>query len=461
MPGFQKENALIERVYWLIRLRWVALAGVILTVSSAELIAGIQLPSRVLYSIVLALAIYNLSFYLYLKLARKRLFPDPGIIVTRIANIQIAVDLVFLAALIHFSGGIENPFIFYFIFHMIIASTLLSRRESFLQATFAVFLFMLVVWLEYAGFLEHHCLKGFILDDLHANRVYIFGVSSVFISTLYLAAYMASSISVRLRQREKSLKEANLLLEEKDRRKSEYVLRVSHDIKEHLAAVQSCLEPVASGITGGLNSGQKDLLWRAVERTNKLLFFVKALLEITRIKLSKNIGMEYFSLKKTVDNAIALVEEKARVKGMEIVLRMDPGIDMIYGAEIYIEETIANLLANAVKYTAENGKISLDIKDGPETLLIQVSDTGIGIPKDEIPRLFNEFYRATNARKTQREGTGLGLAIARQVVERHNGKIWVESEEGKGSTFSIILPKQRGSFVRQSSVAGSGSNITS
>lgn len=96
-----------------------------------------------------------------------------------------------------------------------------------------------------------------------------------------------------------------------------------------------------------------------------------------------------------------------------------------------------------MKYTSENGKIKIDIKDRQETLLIQISDTGMGIPMDEIPKLFNEFYRATNAKKTVREGTGLGLAIAKQVVERHNGKIWVESEEGKGSTLSIILPKPR------------------
>ena len=436
-------DGLIERIYWLIKLRWIAITGVVLTVLFAKQALNVSLNNISLYSIAAFLVIYNLIFTLHLKRLRKNKPAQLILIANRIANIQIALDLLSLTMLIHFSGGIENPFIFYFIFHMIIASILLSRRASFLQATFAVFLFALMVWLEYAGFLKHYCLKGFVLNDLHANKVYILGVSFVFISTLYLAAYMASSISVRLRDREKSLKEANLLLEEKDRIKSEYVLRVSHDIKEHLAAVQSCLEPVAGGIAGGLNSGQKDLLGRAVERTSKLLLFVKALLEITRIKLSRDIGMEYFSLKKTVDNAIALVEEKARVKGMEIVLRMDPGIDMIYGAEIYIEETIANLLANAVKYTTENGKISLDIKDEPETLLIQVSDTGIGIPKDEIPMLFNEFYRATNARKTQREGTGLGLAIARQVVERHNGKIWVESEEGKGSTFSIILPRRR------------------
>ena len=136
-----------------------------------------------------------------------------------------------------------------------------------------------------------------------------------------------------------------------------------------------------------------------------------------------------------------MVESKAWSKGITLTSSIEPGIDMIKGDEIYIEETIANLLANSVKYTPLDGKIEVCIKDQVDSVLIQVRDTGIGIPRDEVQNLFNEFYRATNARRIERDGTGLGLAIARQVVERHNGKIWVESEEGKGSTFSIVLPK--------------------
>ena len=261
-------DRLIERIYWLIKLRWVAITGVVLTVLFAKQVFNVPLNSISLSSIATFLAIYNLVFILYLKRLEKNKPDQLILIANRIANVQISLDLLSLTMLIHFSGGIENPFIFYFIFHMIIASILLSRRASFLQATFAVFLFTLMVWLEYAGFLRHYCLKGFVLDDLHTNKIYILGVSFVFISTLYLAAYMASSISVRLREREKSLKEANLLLEEKDRIKSEYVLRVSHDIKEHLASVQTCLEPVSDGITGELNPAQKDLIQRATERTD-------------------------------------------------------------------------------------------------------------------------------------------------------------------------------------------------
>ncbi len=441
MVDLTLQSGLVERIYWLIRLRWIAIIGLSLTVLFVDKIFAIPIYAFPLYAIAGILSIYNLIFLVYLNSITKIKIANLTTIANRIANIQISFDLVSLTALIHFSGGIENPFIFYFIFHMIIASILLSRRASFLQATFATVLFILMVNLEYHNILPHHCLKGFVPFTLHNNILYISGVYFVFISTLYIAVYMATSISKRLREREKTLAEANLLLEEKDRIKSEYVLRVSHDIKEHLSAIQGCLEPVVEGITGELNPKQRDLIRRADERTEKLLYFVRALLEISRIKLSKHIEMDYFSLKNAVDNALNFIETKAKDKGISLSVNIEAGIDTIRGAEVYIEETIANMLANSVKYTPRNGKIGIEVKDEGDSVLIQISDTGIGIPKNELPKIFDEFYRARNAREVERNGTGLGLSIAKQVIERHKGKIWVESEEGKGSTFSVTLPK--------------------
>ena len=436
-----KHEGLLERINWLIRLRWIALTGVILTVFVVQKVVGLSLPFFPLYLIPILIGLYNSVFFLYARHIGKK---QPEDIETRaivFANLQIGLDLLSLTALIHFSGGIENPFIFYFIFHMIIASILLSRRASFLQATFTACLFVSMAGLEYFNILDHHCLKGFVVNDLYMNKVYMLGTSFVFITTLYLAAYMASSISVKLRLREKSLKEANLLLEEKDRIKSEYVLRVTHDIKEHISAIQSCIDPVAEGMLGELNPGQKDLIRRAGRRTSKLIFFIKALLEITRIKLSKDIEMKDFSIVKTAENAIILVDPRAKAKSIYISRRIDAGVGIIKGAQVYIEETIANLLANSVKYTPKGGKVEITIEDKDGSVLIRISDNGIGIPKKELPDIFNEFYRASNAKELERDGTGLGLSMAKQVVERHHGRIWVDSEEGKGSTFSIILPK--------------------
>ncbi len=442
MPKYISEESFVERVYWLIKLRWVAVISIIFAVSFAGGILKIPLVLFPLYAIAVIIALYNLAFLIFLTASKNKESRNWFLFVNKVTNLQITLDLFCLAILIHYSGGIENPFIFYFVFHMIIASTLLSRRASFLQASFAVGLFFSIVILEYYGILPHYCLIGFISQDQHKNFIYILGVYFVFVSALYIAVYMATSITKRLRGHEKDLRMANELLNEKDRIKSEYVLRVSHDIKEHLAAIQGCIEPVYSGITGALNKKQEDLLLRAGQRTEKLIFFVKALLEITRIKLSKHIEMDYFSLPKTVASAISFVEAKAKDKGIIVDCQIAPAIDKIKGAQIYIEETISNILINSLKYSRENGRVEIILKDQGNTVLIQVTDNGIGIPKEEIPKICQEFYRASNAKAIEKTGTGLGLSIAKQVVERHNGRIWIESDIGKGCTVSIELPKE-------------------
>lgn len=438
MKGLSSTKDLRERNYWLIRLRWIAIAGVNAIVLFISQILKLSLPVFSLYAIGVFLAVYNLIFFILLSLIKRReSFP----LINRIANAQISFDLLTLAGLIHFSGGVENPFIFYFIFHMIIAGILLSRRASFLQATFAVFLFYVMAWLEYSGIFTHYSLGKFSGLSQYNNFIYVNGVSFVFSSTIYIAVYMATSISAKLRQRERTLEEANELLKEKDRLKSEYVLRVSHDIKEHLAAIQGCLEPVAGGITGEVNPKQLDLIQRAVQRTAKLIFFVKALLEVTRIRLTKELEVGYFNFQNMLSEAVAHIVLKAKDKNITVNSTVEPSIDRICGAQEYLQETIVNILANAVKYTPCNGKIDISVNDRGNTILIRIKDTGIGIPADELPKIFEEFFRASNAKEVEKDGTGLGLSIAKQVIERHNGKIWAESEKGKGSTFSIDLPK--------------------
>lgn len=436
-----KDYSLIERIRWLIRLRWIAVISVLIVIFFSDNILNISLATSPLYTIVIILGAYNFLFFLWLDLLKSKTPKNLPLISNRIANLQISLDLLSLALLIHFSGGIENPFIFYFIFHMIIASILLSRFASFLQATFATFLFCSMIILEYFGIMPHYPLKGFMEHSLYNNALYVSGISFVFTSTIYIAVYMASSISKKLREREKSLRLANELLEQKDRLKSEYVFRVTHDIKEHLSTIQSCIEPVTSGITGQLNEKQIDLLGRAGQRTEKLLFFIRALLKITSIKLSKEIKKESFYLKGMLSEAISVISLKAKEKNISISYFLPPHIDLITGDKEYLQEAITNLLANSVKYTHLGGRIDVDVTDKGNSILLQIKDTGIGIPKDELPRIFEEFFRASNARKIEKDGTGLGLSITKQIIERHGGRIWVESEEDKGTIFNIILPR--------------------
>ncbi len=444
MEPVPENNRLYQRAFWLIKLRWIAIVCVIFGTYICDRILAIELKAFALYSIAILLALYNAAMLLLLnrfKIGKKAVTCRA---IKKIINFQISTDLLLLTVLLHFSGGIENPFVFYFTFHMIIASILLSLRESYFQATFAVLLFGLLILLEYVELIPHHCLKGFVSHCLHREGSYLVGTFFVFATALYLAVYMASYISVRLRRAEQAYREANILLEEKDRIKDEYVLRVTHDIKGHIATVQSCLGVLVNKLLGPLNEQQTDLVSRAHKRTIKLTHFIKTLLELTQMRLSNKMETELFSLKNTVHSAVETVKTKAEEKSITLKSTVEPSADRMYGNQFSIEEMLTNLLLNSIKYTPISGSVEINAAQNGEGILVEVSDTGIGIPEEEQNQIFDEFYRASNARDIERDGTGLGLSIVKHIVDRHGGKIEVESKNFQGTTFRLILPKEQG-----------------
>ncbi len=246
-----------------------------------------------------------------------------------------------------------------------------------------------------------------------------------------------------LQKQEKALREANIQLKEKDRIKDEYVSRVTHDIKGHLAAIQSCLFVAASESSGSLNEKQSDFLGRSVQRTTQLTSFVKELLNLTQMRLSGQIQMAEFCLADSISRALATVARKADDKSIMVTSNVEPGIETIIGDEFSINEMLTNLLFNAIKYTPEDKTVHLDAKSYDTYFQVDISDTGIGIPAQELGSIFDEFFRASNAKNSEKDGTGLGLSIVKQIIERHGGEITAKSEEGKGTTFSIILPKNK------------------
>ena len=407
----------------------------------ADNVLNVSVQSIPLYCSTTTLILENIISLLLLKHLLKTENTYPFTSIKRIIHFQISVDLLILAILLYYSGGIENPFVVYFVFHMVIASILLPVRESYLQATFAVCLLSLLTLLEYKGIVPHYCLKGFVTYGTHSNGFYVFGTIAVLASTFYLVIYMTSNISTQLRKQEEAYRQANIQLKQKDRIKDEYVLRVTHDIKGHLAAIQSCLDVVSDRLVGSLNEQQADLINRADSRTHKVTHFVKTLLRLTKLRLSNHLEMEVFSLKNTISDALAAVKSKADDKSIVLNSNVELSVDKIFGNQFSIEEMITNLLLNAIKYTPANGTVEINAKEDGDYVLMEVADTGIGIPPEELSKVFDEFYRTTNAKKVEKDGTGLGLSIVKQIIERHSGKIWVDSKEGIGTKFSFTLPK--------------------
>jgi len=430
----------MKRARWLIRLRWLA---VILTCAGAYLthsVWHIIQTDAALYTIALLLVAENGACLLSLRWIAGSQCCNPALWTRRLIHFQISADLVLLTVLLHYTGGVENPLIVCFVFHMVIASILLSKRESYRQAVLAVGLLSTMGVLEHHGIIAHYCLDGLLTSGFHADGYYVLATLGVLVATLFLVVYMTTDISSQLRLQESALRRANAALEQKDRIKDEYVARVTHDIKGHLAAVQSCHDVVIRELLGPLTVGQRDFLERAYARTGLLNRFIRTLLRLTEVRLSNHMEMSTFLLNDTVDQAVSACESRARDKSVSVTSRL--GVDKlhVYGNAFSIEEVITNLLLNSIKYTPAGGKVDIMARRAEETVCVEVCDTGIGIPAEALPQVFHEFFRAANAKRMEKDGTGLGLSIVKQVIERHHGHICVESREGEGSTFRFTLP---------------------
>lgn len=426
---------------WFIRIRWIAIVILLISTYVVVHFFDIMIHDTSIYFLALSLLVTNLLHtYLIKRFVKKKNDNIIGWIKSEI-RIQIILDLIILTMILHFSGGIENPIIIFYFFHLIIASSIFTTRESYFHALFALLLISVLAFSECYGFIPHFHLEGFVNDDLYQNKFYLYGGGIIYIFTSILIVSLTHMIFTRSVKIEETYVKTNLELEKKDKLQNEYVLRVTHDIKGHLAAIISCLKVVKTKITGPLNENQEEFISRAYERSELLSNFVKDLLSLTKKRLEKGAEFENFSLRELIAKIEKAVQPLAKDKSIEISVMIDNAVNNITGNPFTLEELYSNLLLNAIKYTPANGHIELIIKNRLDHVITEITDSGIGIPQDEIPKIFNEFYRATNVPKDVASGTGLGLSIVKQIVENHNGRIWAMSEVGHYTKFIFTLPK--------------------
>jgi len=230
-------------------------------------------------------------------------------------------------------------------------------------------------------------------------------------------------------------------LEMADRAKSDFVRMVTHELRSPLSAVQSMLRIMEQGYVGPMTSKQQDLVQRSQRRISFLLALVKDLLELAAGKMEQLRGeKKEVVLSEIITRIAELVQTSAEEKGLKLKVEVIDEPLILVGVEDGLERVFMNLVSNAVKYTPSGGSVAVRAWTEDDQIKAEVADTGIGIPEEALPRVFDEFYRAKNAKAVEMEGTGLGLAIAQDVVRRHGGQISVESVVGEGSTFYVTLP---------------------
>ena len=235
------------------------------------------------------------------------------------------------------------------------------------------------------------------------------------------------------------------LRREKEKIEKNFISMVSHELRRPLIDVQEYLEVVRGGITGKLTLQQKKILEKTSGQINTLLVLIKDWLDMSRIEAGRMLeNLESLDFSQILNKTVDLLRGKIKSKKITLEVNIPPHLPLIKGEKLSIERVFTNLICNAIDYNREEGKISVKAKEEGEYVIVEVSDTGIGISQKDIPFIFDEFFRVKN-RKTQHiTGSGLGLSIVKKIVEAHKGSIEVRSKPGKGSTFTVLLPKFTG-----------------
>lgn len=246
---------------------------------------------------------------------------------------------------------------------------------------------------------------------------------------------------------EKLLKEEISMraLEEVSRLKTEFVSLVSHELRTPLTSIMGYVKLMLDGHSGELNDLQSEFLNTVSKNTERLIAIVSDLLDISRIESGRlKLAFEALDLASIVDREIESLRSLLEEKSIPVIIDIKEDLPQVKADSQKLGQIISNLLSNAIKYSPEGSFVRISASQIGKNVIVKVVDAGIGIPAEEHGKVFQRFYRSADDNVRSTKGTGLGLAITRFLVEMHGGKIWVESERGKGSTFSFSIPAMIG-----------------
>ena len=247
-----------------------------------------------------------------------------------------------------------------------------------------------------------------------------------------------------------------------ERIRRDFVANVSHEFRTPLTAIQGFAETLIAGAINDPNNRDR-FLAIILDHSRRLARLTEDLLRLSEMDAERlELEVRRVSVPQLVESCYETAQRRAGEKGLTLSLELPSNLPDVAGDNRRLQEILQNLLDNAIQYTLPNGKIILSAEIKNDEVILTVTDTGIGIPQSDQPRIFERFYRVDAARSREAGGTGLGLAIAKHLIEAHGGRIWVESEVGVGSKFHVSVPifdAERAS-LRAASTAGGGARTS-
>jgi signal transduction histidine kinase len=250
------------------------------------------------------------------------------------------------------------------------------------------------------------------------------------------------ALGANVNRMNEELRRLYLELEAASRHKSEFLANMSHELRTPLNAIIGFSQVLRDEMVGSVNPKQSEYLDDIISSGNHLLSLINDVLDLSKVEAGQvELDVHPFSLREALERGVVMVRERATEDGVRVAFEADPEIDVVDGDERRIKQVIFNLLSNAVKFTPAGGEVDVSAMRVNGEVRVSVADTGPGVDPEDHERIFEEF-RQTESGLEQHEGTGLGLALSKRFVELHGGRIWIESELGRGSTFVFTLPAE-------------------
>jgi len=448
----QKEfwEAIRRRNLWFIKMRYtvVVMLSIFLFIttfifkinySETQFIAGLIIIASILF--------YNVVLHRARKYVR---FDVSRFNPLYLSLLQIILDLIALLLLVYFTGGIESPLYMLFVFLVIIGSLILPGTLVYTISAVFMLLFVLLTALEHYHIIAHHPINGLVNFPLYNNPYYVGAFLFTFAFMIFLSVYLANGMARQLYKREKDLVGSMKKINAAEKEKQKYIMGIVHEIKTPIVAVASYIDIILQKFLGPIDETIEEKLVRAKNRTDEGIQMINDVLNVSKLTLYDQFDEEEIEIDKIVSGVVKRRKISADAHLIKLNLfDVRDKKEKIKGDKFLLDIAFSNLIGNSIKYGVDGGSVEVTINNDSSNLIIEVCDDGVGIPENELPKIFKDFYRAANVKKIIAEGSGLGLSVVRRIVERHGGTIKAESpsrmakKDYPGTRFTIELPFRR------------------
>lgn len=448
----QKEfwEAIRRRNLWFIKMRYtvVVMLSIFLFIttfifkinySETQLIAGLIIIASILtYNVIL----HRLRKYVRFDVNRF----NP----LYLSLFQIILDLIALLLLVHYTGGIESPLYMNFVFLVIIGSLILPGTLVYTMAAVFVLAFAALTALEHYQAIPHHSIDGLLSFSLYNNPNYVGAFLFTFAFITFVSVYLANGMARQLYKREKDLVDSMKKINTAEKEKQKYIMGIVHELKTPIVAVASYIDIILQKFLGPIDETIEEKLLRAKNRTDEGIQMINDVLNVSKLTLYDQFDEEEIDISEIVSGVVKRRKVSADAHLIKLNLfDVRDKKENIRGDKFLLDIAFSNLIGNSIKYGIDGGHVEVTIKSSTNNITIEVCDDGVGIPENELPKIFNDFYRATNVKKIVSEGSGLGLSVVKRIVERHGGTIKakspsrMEKKDYPGTCFTIELPYKR------------------